>query len=73
MIPPNGLRVNLGTRESSSRPRSREDRSQSHDQALLTQSYSPWRHKRLADRMDENEDKREIDFEDLDNKFSGRQ
>ena len=35
MIPPDGLRVNLRTCQSSSRPQSREDRSQSHDQALL--------------------------------------
>ena len=68
MIPPNSLRVNLGTSESSSRPWSREDRPQSHDQALLRRSCSPQRHKGLADRVDKNEDKREIDFEDLHNK-----
>ena len=72
MIPYNSLRVNLEICTSSSRPQSREDRSQSHDQALLRQSCSPWRHKRLADHMDKNEDKREIDSEDLD-KFSGQQ
>ena len=65
MIPPNSLQVDLGTSESSSRPRSR---SQSHDPALLRWSCSPWRHRSWADHMDENEDKREIDIEDLDNK-----
>ena len=47
MIPHNGLIVNLEICTSSSRPQSREDRSQSHDQALLRQSCSPWRHKRV--------------------------
>ena len=68
MIPPDSLQVDLGTSESSSRPLNREDRSQSHDPALRRWSCSPWRHRSWADHMDENEDKREIDFEDLDNK-----
>ena len=72
IIPLDSLRVNLGTCKSSSRPQSREDRSQSHDPPLRRRSCSPWRHKRLADHMDKNEDKREIDSEDFD-KFSGQQ